>query len=54
MSDFVRVSEMESFIDQVNRIGEKTVGDLPCGVIHSCLRCRVGTGGFHWMFWRVV
>jgi hypothetical protein len=47
-----RVSEAESFVDQVNRVGEETVGDAPCGGMRSCSRRRVGTGGdgvFHWM-----
>jgi hypothetical protein len=52
-----RVSEAESFVDQVNRVGEETVGDAPCGGTRSCSRRRVGTGGdgvFHWMLWKVV
>lgn len=38
---YVRLSEAEGFVDQVNRVGEETVGNAPSGVIRGCSK---GTG----------
>ena len=35
MYEFVRLSEAEGFVDEVNRVGKESVGDAPCGVIRE-------------------